>query len=80
MARGGARTMLVPGFRVSAVDTTAAGDAFCAGLGVALGRAEPIEEAVRFAHAAAALSVTKLGAQTSLPFSGEVADFLESRQ
>ncbi len=66
----------VPGFRVAAVDTTAAGDAFNGGLAVALARADGLPAAVRFAHAVAALSVTRPGAQPSLPSGAEVAAFL----
>jgi ribokinase len=64
------------GFRVEAVDTTAAGDAFNGGLAVALARGEPLPAAIRYAQAAAALSVTRLGAQPSLPTAAEVAAFL----
>jgi ribokinase len=66
----------IPGFHVQALDTTAAGDAFNGGLGVALARGQPRESAVRFAHAVAALSVTRLGAQPSLPTLAEVEAFL----
>jgi ribokinase len=66
----------IPGFRVEAVDATAAGDAFNGGLAVALGRGEPLQEAVRYAHAVAALTVTRLGAQPSLPTAEEVKKFL----
>ncbi len=58
---------LVPGFTVEAVDTTAAGDVHCGALAVALVEGRPVLEAVRFANAAAALSVTRLGAQPSAP-------------
>ena len=61
------QTKLVPGFKVNAVDTTAAGDVFNGSLSVALAEGKTLEEAVRFANAAAALSVTKLGAQPSAP-------------
>lgn len=58
---------LVPGFKVKAVDTTAAGDMFNGALAVALGEGRALPEAVRFANAAAALSVTRRGAQPSAP-------------
>jgi len=64
------------GFTVNAVDATAAGDAFNGGLAVALAEGRPLDEAVRFSQAVGALSVTKLGAQPSLPTAGEVKYFL----
>lgn len=70
----------VPAFAVDAVDTTAAGDAFNAGLAVALARGAPLDEAVRYANAVGALSVTRLGAQTSLPCAEEVDCFLSCAQ
>ncbi len=57
----------IPGFTVKAVDTTAAGDTFAGGVACALAEGLPLEEAVRFANAAAALSATKVGAQISMP-------------
>ena len=53
--------------KVDAVDTTAAGDAFVAGLAVALAEGKGLEEAVRQGNAAGGLAATKLGAQPSLP-------------
>jgi ribokinase len=67
---------LVPGFRVKAVDTTAAGDVFNGALAVALGEGQPLLEAVRFANAAAAISVTRLGAQPSAPARKEIESLL----
>jgi ribokinase len=69
---------LVPGFRVEAVDTTAAGDVHCGALAVALVEGRPVLEAVRFANAAAALSVTRLGAQPSAPRRGDIEALLSS--
>src|SRR5208283_2931638 len=63
---------LVPGFRVKAADTTAAGDVFNGALAVALAEGRPLLEAVRFANAAAAISVTRLGAQPSAPTRNEI--------
>ncbi len=60
-------TMMVPGFRVSTVDTTAAGDTFNGALAVGLSEHLSLVEAVRFANAAAALTVTQKGTQTSIP-------------
>jgi ribokinase len=67
---------LVPGFKVKAVDTTAAGDIFNGALVVALGEGHPLKDAVRFACAAAAISVTRMGAQPSAPTRKEIEQFL----
>ena len=69
----GADTEHVLAFRVQAVDTTAAGDAFNAGLAVALAEDRPLREALTFASATAALTCTRRGAQASLPTREEVA-------
>jgi ribokinase len=66
----------VPGFRVTAVDTTAAGDSFNAGLALALGEGRGIVEAIRFANAVAAISTTRDGAQGAMPTRPEVEAFL----
>ena len=65
-----------PGFAVIARDTTAAGDTFNAALAVALAEDKPVTEALRFANAAAAISVTRMGAQASIPTRAEVLSFL----
>lgn len=57
----------VPTLKVKPVDTTAAGDVFNGALAVALAEGRPLLEAVRFANTAAAISVTRLGAQPSAP-------------
>jgi ribokinase len=67
---------MVPGFQVEPVDTTAAGDTFNGTLAVGLAEGMSLEQAVRFAHAAAALSVTKLGAQPSAPERKTIDQFL----
>lgn len=69
---------IVPGFKVKAVDTTAAGDIFNGALAVALAEGGALHDAVRFANAAAALSVTRLGAQPSAPTRAQI-DALLSR-
>jgi ribokinase len=55
-----------------AVDTTAAGDVFNGALAVALAEGQTLEQAVRFANAAAAISVTRMGAQPSAPKRKEI--------
>jgi ribokinase len=57
---------------VTVVDTTAAGDAFVAGLAVGLGEGKSLVEAVQFANAVGALAVTKQGAQPGMPLREEV--------
>lgn len=66
---------MAPGFPVQAVDTTAAGDAFNGGLACELAAGKPLLEAVRRANLVGALSVTKLGAQPSLPTAEEFEKF-----
>ena len=66
----------VPAFKVEAVDTTAAGDTFCGTFAVALVENKPLKEALQFASAAAAISVTRMGAQPSAPKRDEIEDFL----
>jgi ribokinase len=66
-------------FRVDAIDTTGAGDAFNAGLAVGLAEGRPLMEAVRLGMAAGALATTKRGAQPSLPYRHEVERLLAKR-
>ncbi len=70
---------LMPGFSVQAVDTTAAGDVFNGQLAVSLAEGEALEKAVVMAHAAAALSVQKLGAQRSIPRREETVEYLKEK-
>ena len=67
---------LIPGYKVKAVDTTAAGDVFNGSLAVALAEGKSLLDAARFANAAAALSVTHMGAQTSAPTRKEIEKLL----
>lgn len=68
----------LPAFEVSAVDTTAAGDAFNGALAVALAEGKPLIEAVRYGTAAGALAAMKIGAQPSLPTREAVEELLAS--
>jgi ribokinase len=67
----------VPAFKVEAVDTTAAGDTFCGAFAVALVEGKTLKEALKFASAAAAISVTRMGAQPSAPTRNEIDEFLK---
>jgi len=67
-----AGTAAVPAFPADAVDTTAAGDTFCGALAAALAEGRGLRDAARFAAAAAALGVTRPGAQPSIPQRGEI--------
>lgn len=66
----------ISGFPVTATDTTAAGDTFNGAFVTALQEGKSMEEAVRFGNAAAAISVTRFGAQTSIPSREDVEAFL----
>jgi ribokinase len=68
----------IPAFRVKAQDTTAAGDVYCGSLCVALVKGKSLPEAVKFASAASAISVTRLGAQPSAPIRKEIEEFLKA--
>lgn len=76
----GSRHVTVEGFATEAIDTTGAGDTFNGALGVALAEGMPFEEAVRFANAAASLSVEKFGAQGGMPKREEVLARLGGRE
>ncbi len=74
-----AEKVSVPAFSVDAVDTTAAGDTFCGAYAVAMVEGKNEKECLRFASAAAAISVTRMGAQPSAPTRREIEDFLMYR-
>lgn len=69
----------VAGFKVNAVDTIAAGDTFNGALVTALLEGNGLDEAIRFAHAAAAIAVTRKGAQPSVPWRKEIDAFLSQQ-
>ncbi|MEE3651728.1 MULTISPECIES: ribokinase [unclassified Brenneria] len=70
----------IPGYRVQAVDTIAAGDTFNGALVTALLENQSMLSAVKFAHAAAAIAVTRPGAQPSVPWREEIDAFLQSQR
>jgi ribokinase len=70
---------MIPGVKVRAVDTTAAGDIFNGALAVAIAEGRDITDAVIFANKAASISVTRQGAQASAPFRNEVEQNLFTR-
>lgn len=67
----------IPAPRVKSIDSTAAGDVFNGALAVAISEGKILKEAVQFACKAAALSVTKMGAQSSIPYRNELISTLE---
>ncbi|MEX4650140.1 ribokinase [Haemophilus influenzae] len=71
------KSRIIKGFCVQAIDTTAAGDTFNGGFVTALLEEKAFDEAIRFGQAAAAISVTKKGAQSSIPTRQETLEFLE---
>jgi ribokinase len=68
----GEKSLLIPSPKVEAVDTTAAGDVFNGAIAVAIAEGATLENAVEFACKAAAVSVTRVGAQSSAPFRKEI--------
>jgi ribokinase len=69
----------VPSVKVDAVDATAAGDAFTGSLAIGMAQGKTLGDAALFANHAAALSVTKMGAQSSMPNAGQVENFMKQR-
>lgn len=68
----------VPAYKVDALDTTAAGDTFCGAYAVAMVEEKSSKDCLKFASAAAAISVTRMGAQPSAPTRKEIEAFLDS--
>ncbi|MBU5672590.1 ribokinase [Paenibacillus brevis] len=73
------REINVPAYKIDVVDTTGAGDSFNGGLAYALGKGVSLRDACKYGNAVAALSTTKLGAQTGMPTGAEVEAFINSR-
>lgn len=73
-------TVRISGYKVNAVDTTAAGDTFCGALAVAYSQRGLDREALEFANVAAAIAVTRMGAQPSIPTLEEVGRFKLERK
>ncbi|MGS3449821.1 ribokinase [Klebsiella electrica] len=69
----------ISGFKVQAIDTIAAGDTFNGAFVTALLEGTALDEAIRFAHAAAAIAVTRKGAQPSVPWREEIDEFLRQQ-
>ena len=69
----------IPAFSVETVDTTAAGDTFCGALAAELSKGHSWHETLEFAAAAAAICVTRMGAQPSIPTETEVRNFLKMK-
>lgn len=70
---------ILPSFQVEAVDTTGAGDAFCGCLAAALSEDKSLADAIRFAQAGAAISVTRHGTAPAMPRREEIENFLKNR-
>lgn len=75
----GPRVVHIPAFAVKSVDTLGAGDTWHGALAVALAEGRPLEQAVRFANAAAALKCTEFGGRKGMPTRGRVEAFLNAR-
>jgi ribokinase len=71
---------LIPAFSVATVDSTAAGDAFNGGFAVRLMHGYSPRDSAIFASAVAAISVSRHGAQPSMPTESEVRAFLKERK
>lgn len=78
-ARHQGAPLRLPAFAIEALDTTAAGDTFCGVLVASLSQGESLNDALRRASAAAALTCTRLGAQVSIPTRAEVDSLLSSQ-
>ncbi|GHU98810.1 ribokinase [Bacteroidia bacterium] len=80
LIRNASTALMAPARKVEAQDTTAAGDTFNGGLVVALSEGRSLVEAVKFATSAAAISVTRMGAQASIPCRNELEECSTSKK
>jgi ribokinase len=80
LSAGKEGTEFVPARKVTAVDSTAAGDAFTGSLAVGLAQGQSLSEAALFANNVAAVSVTRMGAQPSMPTVQEVEAFISKME
>lgn len=78
LSEEGKEAVLIPSYKVNAIDTTAAGDAFCGAMAAAYAGGESLVNAVKFGCAAGALATTKMGAEPSLPTKEEIEKLLLS--
>jgi len=79
-AIGEDRVIHIPAIKVEPIDTTGAGDVFNGALTVKLSQGEPIERAIRYAVVCAGISVTRKGAQSSIPTLEEVENFIRKEE
>ncbi len=75
----GKQSEIIPAYKVNAIDTTGAGDAYNGGLVAALAEGKNLREAAKFANAVAALSVQRLGTTPSMPTREEIDAFIKER-
>jgi ribokinase len=73
LIKQGNEYLIAEAYKVDTIDTTAAGDSFCGSLCVGLSEGKSILEAVRLAARASALTVTRMGAQSSIPYRSELS-------
>ena len=73
------KSEIIPAYRVNAVDTTGAGDAFNGGLLTALAEGRSLTDAARFANALAAISVQRIGTTPSMPARDEIDAFISGQ-
>lgn len=73
LLKDGDQYHMIPALKVEAVDTTAAGDTFCGAVSVALSEGKGLVDAIKFANQCSAITVTRMGAQASIPYRRELS-------